>query len=176
MNSGDMWPCATATRVSGTVKENAVTPRRPHHSPPIEVGSGPARSGVALSSIFMSHSSSDRIAQALREWVASAPAGTRLPSTRELVAHHEASPVTVQKALRMLMGQGLIESRPGVGTFVCTAPVARPQDYGWQTAALGSPQRSLPRPTAALRAHGERHDYAAFGLPRSRPPPLNASC
>ena len=50
------------------------------------------------------------------------------------------------------MGQGLIESRPGVGTFVCTAPVARPQDYGWQTAALGSPQRSLPRPTAALRA------------------------
>jgi len=52
----------------------------------------------------------------------------------------------------MLMGQGLIESRPGVGTFVCTAPVARPQDYGWQTAALGSPQRSLPRPTAALRA------------------------
>ena len=42
----------------------------------------------------------------------------RLPSTRALVAEYGASPVTVQKALRALATHGLIESRPGVGTFV----------------------------------------------------------
>ncbi|GAA1121793.1 PLP-dependent aminotransferase family protein [Citricoccus alkalitolerans] len=99
----------------------------------------------------MSNSSSDRIVGALREWVASAPAGARLPSTRTLVAQFEASPVTVQKALRTLIGQGVIESRPGVGTFVRTIRAVRPKDHGWQTAALGSPQHRIPPVSAALR-------------------------
>ncbi|WAL40626.1 PLP-dependent aminotransferase family protein [Brevibacterium sp. BRM-1] len=99
----------------------------------------------------MSHNSSDRIVSALREWIASAPAGARLPSTRALVSRFEASPVTVQKALRTLTGQGVIESRPGVGTFVREARAALPQDYGWQTAALGTPQHRLPTVTPALR-------------------------
>ncbi|MBK0419855.1 PLP-dependent aminotransferase family protein [Leucobacter sp. CSA1] len=99
----------------------------------------------------MSNSSSDRIALALREWVASAPAGARLPSTRSLVARFEASPVTVQKALRTLIGQGIIESRPGVGTFVRTIRTARPSDYSWQTAALGSPRQRITAASAALR-------------------------
>lgn len=88
---------------------------------------------------------------ALREWVASAPAGAQLPSTRALVAQFQASPVTVQKALRTLIGQGVIESRPGVGTFVRAVRAARPNDYGWQTAALGSPQHRMPQVSAALR-------------------------
>ncbi|WP_105566749.1 aminotransferase-like domain-containing protein [Microbacterium halophytorum] len=100
----------------------------------------------------MNESSSDRIVAALREWVASAPAGARLPSTRSLVAQFEASPVTVQKALKALIDQGAIESRPGVGTFVRAARTARPNDYGWQTAALGSPQQHLPAASVALRA------------------------
>ena len=99
----------------------------------------------------MNNSSSDRIAAALRDGIASAPAGARLPSTRALVAQFEASPVTVQKALRTLIGQGLIESRPGVGTFVRTVRAARPNDYGWQTAALGSPRIRFPQVSAALR-------------------------
>jgi DNA-binding transcriptional MocR family regulator len=37
----------------------------------------------------------------------------------------------------MLAAQGLVESRPGVGTFVRARRPARPADYGWQTAALG---------------------------------------
>lgn len=99
----------------------------------------------------MSDSSSDRIAFSLRSWIASAPAGARLPSTRQLVAQFEASPVTVQKALRTLIGQGVIESRPGVGTFVRAIRTARPHDYGWQTAALGAPQQRLPHSSSALR-------------------------
>ncbi len=87
----------------------------------------------------------------LREWLATAPPGARLPSTRELVARYGASPVTVQKALRTLTSQGMVESRPGVGTFVRAVRVARPNDYGWQTAALGSPGSRVSRLSAALR-------------------------
>lgn len=59
--------------------------------------------------------------------------------------------MTVQKALRTLTGQGVVESRPGVGTFVREVRTARPHDYGWQTGALGSPQHRLPAVTSALR-------------------------
>ncbi|MFP5022922.1 aminotransferase-like domain-containing protein [Pseudonocardia phyllosphaerae] len=100
----------------------------------------------------MSHSSSDRIVSALRERIMAAPVGAQLPSTRQLVAQFEASPVTVQKALRTLIRQGVIESRPGVGTFVRAVRTARPNDYGWQTAALGSPQHRIPSLSSALRA------------------------
>lgn len=99
----------------------------------------------------MSNSSSERIVAVLREWANSASAGAQLPSTRALVAQFEASPVTVQKALRTLVGQGIIESRPGVGTFVRATRTAHAHDYGWQTAALGSPQQRLPQSSAVLR-------------------------
>jgi DNA-binding transcriptional MocR family regulator len=88
---------------------------------------------------------------ALHEWIAVAPAGSKLPSTRSLVARYEASPVTVQKALRTLAGQGLIESRPGVGTFVRAVRTAKPSDYGWQTGALGSPRNRLSPAPASMR-------------------------
>ncbi|MFK4298200.1 DNA-binding transcriptional MocR family regulator [Arthrobacter sp. GAS37] len=92
----------------------------------------------------MNNDSSSRIVARLREWIAGAAPGSRLPSSRSLVAEYQASPVTVQKALRALTSQGLIESRPGVGTFVRAVRTARPSDYGWQTAALRAPQ-SPPR-------------------------------
>ncbi|OII65735.1 PLP-dependent aminotransferase family protein [Streptomyces sp. CC77] len=96
--------------------------------------------------------SSARIAAGLREWIAAASPGARLPSTRVLVAQYGASPVTVQKALRTLAAQGMVETRPGVGTFARTVRVARPNDYGWQTAALGSPQQRMPQLSTALRS------------------------
>ncbi|MGP4113561.1 aminotransferase-like domain-containing protein [Streptomyces sp. 4N509B] len=99
----------------------------------------------------MSNDSSTRIVADLDAWVATAPPGARLPSTRELVRRYGASPVTVQKALRALAARGLVESRPGVGTFVRVRPVARPNDYGWQTAALGSPRGLGPWRSTALR-------------------------
>ena len=91
------------------------------------------------------------MAAALRGWLATAPPGARLPSTRALVAQHRVSPVTVQKALRDLARQGLVEARPGVGTFARAVRTARPVDYGWQTAALRAPRSRRGALPAALR-------------------------
>ncbi len=87
----------------------------------------------------------------LKKWIAQAAPGAKLPSTRSLVAEHQASPVTVQKALQTLTAQGVIESRPGVGTFVRAVRTARPSDYGWQTAALRSPLAPLPAASSTMR-------------------------
>ncbi|WP_324644508.1 PLP-dependent aminotransferase family protein [Pseudarthrobacter sp. LT1] len=100
----------------------------------------------------MNNDSSSRIATALRQWLAGAAPGAKLPSTRSLVAEYQASPVTVQKALQALASQGLIESRPGVGTFVRAVRTARPSDYGWQTAALRSPSSPLPPSSGTMRS------------------------
>lgn len=100
----------------------------------------------------MNDDSSGRIAAALRDWVGTAAPGSRLPSTRALVAEHGASPVTVQRALRTLSTQGLVETRPGVGTFVRSVRAVRTADLGWQTAALRPPPSRSPGVPAALRA------------------------
>ncbi|MFC3686722.1 PLP-dependent aminotransferase family protein [Aquipuribacter hungaricus] len=103
----------------------------------------------------MDDGSSRRIADDLRARVAAAAPGERLPSTRALVAAHGASPVTVQRAVQALVAQGLVETRPGTGTFVRAPRTVRAIDYGWQTAALRSPQ-APPRPVpAALRSAPE---------------------
>ena len=91
------------------------------------------------------------MASELRRWIATAPPGARLPSTRALVRQHQVSPVTVQKALRDLTGVGLIETRPGVGTFVRAVRTPRSEDYGWQTAALRAPRSRRQAVSAAMR-------------------------
>lgn len=88
----------------------------------------------------MNDDSTGRLVRELRAWVAAAPAGARLPSSRALTVEHGVSPVTVQRATRVLVDAGLVETRPGVGAFVRARPLHRPADLGWQTAALG------PRP------------------------------
>src|SRR3954453_8981464 len=100
----------------------------------------------------MDDGSSSRIAAVLRDRIAAAPPGARLPSTRALVAQHRVSPVTVQTALRDLTAKGLIESRPGGGTFVRAVRTARPSDYGWQTAALRSPPSRIQAVSVAMRS------------------------
>lgn len=88
----------------------------------------------------------------MRAWIASAPPGAQLPSNRALMAAHRASPVTVQQAIRQLAALGLIESRPGVGTFVRAVRPARPADFSWQTAALGASQGRLSSVSSTQRA------------------------
>lgn len=100
----------------------------------------------------MDNDSTERIVSGLRRWIANAPAGARLPSNRALVAEYGASPVTVAKAMRTLRGLGLVESRTGVGTFVRSVRTARLPDYGWQTAALRSPQARIPALSTPLRS------------------------
>lgn len=100
----------------------------------------------------MSNDSTERIVAALRQWVASAPAGARLPSNRALTLEFGASPVTVQKAMHQLSALGLIDTRPGVGTFVRATRSPRPVDFRWQTAALGSPHTRMPALSSTQQA------------------------
>jgi GntR family transcriptional regulator len=41
-----------------------------------------------------------------------------VPSLTALAAEHNLADMTVRRALRMLIDEGLIETRPGRGTFV----------------------------------------------------------
>ncbi|GAA2135467.1 GntR family transcriptional regulator [Glycomyces algeriensis] len=68
------------------------------------------------------------------------------------MAQYGASPVTVQKAMHALNALGLVETRPGVGTFVRAVRAPRAVDFGWQTAALGSPQARLPAVSSTQRS------------------------
>ena len=91
------------------------------------------------------NNSSQRVTQYLRDIACHAAAGSRLPSVRELMRILQVSPVTVQRALDTLAQAGVIEARPGQGTFVreqrqATRPVA---DYAWQSLALGSPRAGV---------------------------------
>ncbi|WP_408898474.1 PLP-dependent aminotransferase family protein [Nocardioides sp. R1-1] len=99
----------------------------------------------------MSNDSSARIATGLRAWIRDAAPGAQLPATRSLVREYGASPVTVQRALRRLAAEGLVESRPGVGTFVRAVRPARGPDFGWQTAALRTPRAELARVAGPLQ-------------------------
>ncbi|WP_374447175.1 PLP-dependent aminotransferase family protein [Stella sp.] len=99
-------------------------------------------------------SSTVRVTQHLRRLVAARPAGARLPSVRALMAELGVSPVTVQKALDAMVRDGVLDTRPGLGTFVAARPApdaARPADFGWQSLALG-PARSSAAGLAGLLA------------------------
>lgn len=133
------------------MKEKAATPISPQPAPDNVDGSGVRTSIVALLCTDMFNDSSSRIAAGIRAWIATAAPGAQLPSTRQLVTEYAASPVTVQKAVRALAAEGLIESRPGVGSFVRAPRPMRPQDFGWQTAALGTPRRTLPSVGGTMR-------------------------
>jgi DNA-binding transcriptional MocR family regulator len=80
-----------------------------------------------------------RVIQDLRATAAAQSPGERLPSVRELMARHRASPVTVQRAVATLAAEGLLEPRPGRGTFVAPrAPAPAAPDLSWQAVALGA--------------------------------------
>ena len=102
----------------------------------------------------------------LRATAAASAAGARLPSVRELMARHRAGPQTVQRAIARLAQEGLLDPRPGSGTFVAApaavAEVAAP-DLDWQTLALGEggadasalhAQMKLPPPGAIALSSG----------------------
>lgn len=46
------------------------------------------------------------------------PAGSKLPSTRELADQYETSPVTVRRAIDSMIELGELTGRQGVGVFV----------------------------------------------------------
>ena len=51
-------------------------------------------------------------------------AGDRLPSVREVVTQITINPNTVHRAYRELEHEGVVEGRPGLGTFVVASVLA----------------------------------------------------
>jgi DNA-binding transcriptional MocR family regulator len=83
--------------------------------------------------------SEDRVAEVLRRRVAKLAPGALVPSVREWTHELGVSPVTVQRALSQLAREGILDPRPGVGTFVAEPAVAAaPRDDAWQLAVLGA--------------------------------------
>ncbi len=79
-----------------------------------------------------------RIGSELRARVARLASGALLPSVRELSAEFAASPVTVQRAMAQLAREGLVNSRPGDGTYVAERSREPPRaDSSWQLTVLG---------------------------------------
>jgi len=84
--------------------------------------------------------STTRVIQSLRALMETAAPGTRLPSVRELQKLHRISPLTVRHAMAPLIHEGLIEARPGQGTFVRArdTPATKLEDRAWQSVVLGA--------------------------------------
>jgi DNA-binding FadR family transcriptional regulator len=63
---------------------------------------------------------SRKLADVLRTGIANGvyPAGTRLPSYRELRDQHQVALNTAQAAIRLLAAEGLVEIRPARGAYV----------------------------------------------------------
>lgn len=61
-----------------------------------------------------------QLAAVLREQIRSGqmPPRSRVPSLTALAAEYDLADMTVRRALRILIDEGLIETRPGRGTFV----------------------------------------------------------
>lgn len=138
----------------------ASTPSAPSTIAPTVIVAGAV---ALLLSLMFNSNAADRVVQELRGLASTAPAGTRLPSVRELTVRHQASPVTVAAAIRQLVADGLVETRSGRGTFVATRPApapASPPDMSWQTVALGP------------RRYGEEEMQALLALPPAGAIPL----
>jgi DNA-binding transcriptional MocR family regulator len=86
----------------------------------------------------MPNSNTAAIVTALEAVVEAGSPGDRLPSVRELMARHRAGPATVQQAIATLAARGLVEARPGRGTFVAPRVAPAVADASWQTVALGA--------------------------------------
>lgn len=80
--------------------------------------------------------------------------GARLPSQRELVRHFGASATTIAQALAQLSLRGLVETRPGSGTFRVDRSQERVGDTSWQDAALELTEGLQERPGLARRFAG----------------------
>ncbi|QDZ42438.1 PLP-dependent aminotransferase family protein [Corynebacterium sp. sy039] len=104
----------------------------------------------------MSNSSTERIVVQLIKKIHTLHTGDKLPPSRQLVNEFHASPVTIQKALSELVARGLIETRPGVGTFVLAPRPTKLADVQWQTSPLGLIPETLQSTHSPLD-HNEKY-------------------
>ncbi|ROO83571.1 DNA-binding transcriptional MocR family regulator [Actinocorallia herbida] len=78
------------------------------------------------------------LATRLRREATDLRAGTRMPSSRALTERYRVSPVTVSRALALLVAEGVVVTKPGSGTFVAERRASHgAADRSWQNTALG---------------------------------------
>src|ERR1700683_1592103 len=65
----------------------------------------------------------ERLAEDIAEGVLSE--GERVPSTNELAAFYRINPATAAKGIRLLIDEGLLEKRRGIGMFVAAGARGR---------------------------------------------------
>src|SRR5205823_14055480 len=107
----------SASRVAGSENEKPITPIVPSRTPGAKrevSGCVTADTVVALLlSPMIEDNTANRVIEDVRTAARDLPPGSRLPSVRELMARHRASPVTVQRAITRLAQEGLVGPRPG---------------------------------------------------------------
>ncbi len=95
----------------------------------------------------------DALRTAIRE--GTLPAGTRLPSGRELAAEYGVALMTVQRAIDVLRSEGLVRSHQGSGVFVRAGADTSEATGG--LAELRAVVQDLAERVAALEAREADH-------------------
>jgi DNA-binding LacI/PurR family transcriptional regulator len=91
------------------------------------------------------------------------PVGTQILPHRELAVEYDVSIMTINKALSILVSEGVLHSRVGRGTFVAVRPAPHGVRVG---GTLGFVLRDLSSPFFSLVAHAaqQRADAIGYGL------------
>ena len=118
-------PSVTATVY--TARRQAFVGRGAAATKPL-ISSGPPKAMTAFDNLGRPENLPDEIAQQLRTRILneSLAAGQRLPTEQELGAQFGVSRNVVREAIARLKLTGLVETRHGVGTFVCADLAMRP--------------------------------------------------
>jgi DNA-binding FadR family transcriptional regulator len=90
--------------------------------------------------------------------------GERLPAERELARSLEVSRASVREAIAALQLQGVVETRPGAGTFVVAAPSAGAVAHDASPSAVLEARAQLEPAIARLAAQRAQADPAAENL------------
>lgn len=128
---------SSAQTVAGKLKEKARTPRAARRAPFVVDGVVDAGRIALLWTVMNNDSASHALATTLTTEFEPVPVGAKLPSQRDLVRRFGASATTVARAMALLEQGGVVESRPGSGTFRAAPATPAPLgDTSWQETAL----------------------------------------
>ena len=88
----------------------------------------------------------------MRSWPAILEPGDQLPTVKEVVTQLAVNPNTVFKGYRELEREGLVEGRPGAGTFVLRRPAGpRPGAHAALARSLAQWVERARQPASTMR-------------------------